>query len=163
MACRPQNEYDVSKGFTYQYFKGVPLYPFGHGLSYTTFSYSNLKITFKASGPRGDAEVSFDLRNTGKLPGSEVAQLYTHQEKSVTYQPIKTLRAFQRISLQPGETTTLRFRLPIQQLAFYDVRVHDFSVEAGKFDVLVGSSSEDIRLRGTLAVQAPGSRTSGTD
>ena len=110
----PQNEYDVSKGYTYQYFKGVPLYPFGHGLSYTRFSYSNLKVTPSAPGPKGEAEISFDLRNAGDLAGSEVAQLYTHQEKSVTYQPIKSLRAFQRVALQPGETKTLRFRLPIQ-------------------------------------------------
>ena len=74
----PPNEYDVSKGFTYLYFKGVPLYPFGHGLSYTRFSYSNLKIAALTPGSKGEAEVSFDLRNTGDLPGSEVAQLYTH-------------------------------------------------------------------------------------
>ena len=159
----PQNEYDVSKGFTYQYFKGVPLYPFGHGLSYTRFSYSNLKVTLNAPGPKGEAEVSFDLRNTGDLAGPEVAQLYTHQEKSLTYQPIKTLRAFQRVSLQPGETRTLRFRLPIQQLASYDVKLHDFTVEAGKFDFLVGSSSEDIRLRGTLEVHGTVSRSRGTN
>src|SRR4029079_4397326 len=85
----PQNEYDVSKGYTYQYFRGVPLYPFGFGLSYTRFSYSSLKVTPKAPGPKNEAEISFDLRNTGDLAGSEVAQLYTHQGKSVTYQPIK--------------------------------------------------------------------------
>lgn len=148
----PQNEYDVSKGYTYQYFKGVPLYPFGHGLSYTRFSYSNLKVTPSTPGLKGEAEISFDLRNVGDLAGSEVAQLYTHQEKSVTYQPFKTLRAFQRVTLQPGETKTLRFRVPVHQLAYYNVKVHDFAVEPGKFDILVGSSSEDIRLRGTLDV-----------
>lgn len=159
----PQNEYDVSRGFTYQYFKGVPLYPFGHGLSYTRFSYSNLKVTLNKPGSKGEAEVSFELRNTGDLAGSEVAQLYTHQQKSVTYQPIKTLRAFQRVNLQPGETKTLRFRLPIEQLAFYDVRFHDFTVEAGKFDILVGSSSDDIRLRGMLDVGGTVARSRGTN
>jgi len=159
----PQNEYDVSKGFTYQYFKGVPLYPFGHGLSYTRFAYSNLKVIPGTPGPKGEAEVSFDLRNTGDLPGSEVAQLYTHQEKSVTYQPLKSLRAFERVALQPGETKTLRFRVPVQQLAFYDVKIHDFAVEAGKFDILVGSSSEDIRLRATLEVPGTVSKSRGTN
>ncbi|MFL6452003.1 MAG: glycoside hydrolase family 3 C-terminal domain-containing protein [Bryobacteraceae bacterium] len=159
----PQNEYDVSKGFTYQYFKGVPLYPFGHGLSYTRFSYSKLKVTMNTPGPKGEAEVSFDLRNTGDMAGSEVAQLYTHQQKSVTYQPIKSLRAFERISLQPGETKTLRFQLPVQQLAYYDVKLHDFVVEPGKFDILVGSSSEDIRLRGTLDVHGTVARSRPTN
>jgi beta-glucosidase len=159
----PQNEYDVSRGYTYQYFKGVPLYPFGHGLSYTRFSYSNLKVTPSAPELKGEAEISFDLRNVGDFAGSEVAQFYTHQEKSVTYQPIKSLRAFQRITLQPGETKTLRFRLPVQQLAYYDTKIHDFAVEPGKFDVLVGSSSEDIRLRGTLDVPGTASRSRGTN
>jgi beta-glucosidase len=159
----PQNEYDVSKGYTYQYFKGVPLYPFGHGLSYTRFSYSNLKITLNNPGTKGEAEVSFDLRNAGDLAGSEVAQLYTHQQKSVTYQPIKTLRAFERVTLQPGETKAVRFRVPVQQLAFYDVKAHDFAVEPGKFDVLVGSSSEDIRLRGTLEVLGSSAKSRGTN
>jgi beta-glucosidase len=149
----PQNEYDVSKGFTYLYFKGVPLYPFGHGLSYTRFSYTNLKTAILKPGLQGEAEVTFDLRNTGELPGSEVAQIYTHQLKSVVPQPIKSLRAFQRVLLQPGEMKTLRFRVTIQQLAFYDVNVHDFRVEPGQFDVLVGSSSEDIRLRGSLQIR----------
>jgi beta-glucosidase len=159
----PQNEYDVSKGYTYQYFKGVPLYPFGHGLTYTRFSYGNLKVTPSAPGLKVEAEISFDLRNVGDLAGSEVAQLYTHQGKSVTYQPIKSLRAFQRVTLQPGETRTLRFRLPTQQLAYYDVKVHDFAVEPGRFDILVGSSSEDIRLRGKLDVPGAASTPRGTN
>ena len=147
----PQNEYDVSKGFTYMYFKGVPLWPFGHGLSYTRFTYANLKI-MPASVQSGEAQVSFDLRNSGDRAGSEVAQLYTHQRTSSEMQPIKSLRAFKRIALQPGETQHLEFRLPIEQLAWYDVRKHNFAVEPGSFDVLVGSSSEDIRLRGVLDV-----------
>jgi beta-glucosidase len=147
----PQNEYDISKGYTYMYFKGVPLWPFGHGLSYTRFTYSNLKVT-PAPGPSGEAHVSFDLKNTGDRAGSDVAQLYTHQQKSTEYQPIKSLRAFKRINLQAGETQQIELRLPIRQLAYYSVAKHDFTVEPGTFDILVGSSSDDIRLRGTLAV-----------
>ena len=150
----PQNEYDVSKGFTYLYFKGIPLYPFGFGLSYTSFAYSDLKVQTLVPGSAGEAEISFTLRNTGDRAGAEVAQLYTHQEKSSVVQPAESLRGFQRVLLQPGEARTVRFRLPTKQLAFYDVRVHDFVVEPGTFDVLVGSSSDDIRLRGSLKVGA---------
>jgi beta-glucosidase len=104
-------------------------------------------------GPKGEAEVTFDLRNAGDVPGSEVAQLYTHQEKSALLQPIKSLRAFERVFLEPGETKTIRFRVPAQQLAFYDVTLHDFRIEPGEFDILVGSSSEDLRLRGSLQMK----------
>ena len=100
----PQNEYDVSKGFTYLYFKGVPLYPFGHGLSYTQFKYSNLKLSQAKTTATGKVEVSFDLQNAGSRAGSEVAQLYVHQAKSNVVQPIKSLRGFQRVTLEPGET-----------------------------------------------------------
>jgi len=145
----PQNEYDVSKGYTYMYFKGLPLYPFGHGLSYTTFAYSNLKATQTGA----NLHVTFDLKNSGDRAGAEVAQLYTHQRTSSTYQPIKSLRAFQRVSLNPGESKTITLEVPVRQLAFYDAKIHDFRVEPGAFDVLIGSSSEDIRLRGETAVK----------
>jgi beta-glucosidase len=154
----PQNEYDVSKGFTYMYFKGLPLYAFGFGLSYTSFAYSDLKVRTLAPGPNGEAEISFNLRNTGERSGAEVAQLYTHRQQSTVVQPIESLRAFRRVLLQPGEAQTLRFRVPAKQLAFYDVRAHRFVVEPGTFDVLVGSSSDDIRLRGSLQIAAASRR-----
>ncbi len=142
----PQNEYDVSKGYTYLYFKGIPLYPFGHGLSYTRFRYGNLKMQ-AASATGGTLELSFDLTNTGDREGAEVAQVYTHQRQSAVVQPIKSLRAFQRVSLKAGETRHMQFSVPVAQLGYYDVRVHHFVVEPGAFDVLVGASSDDIRLR----------------
>ena len=145
----PQNEYDVSKGYTYMYFKGIPLYPFGHGLSYTTFTYNNLKITQTAANLR----VTFELKNSGDRSGSDVVQLYTHQRTSSTYQPIKSLRAFQRISLNPGESKTVILDVPVERLAYYDVKIHDFHVEPGIFDVLIGSSSDDIRLRGETSIK----------
>jgi beta-glucosidase len=157
----PQNEYDVSKGYTYLYFRGVPLYPFGYGLSYTHFLYSHRKVS--VSTPAGTVDVSFDLTNTGDRAGSEVAQLYTHQSASTVVQPIKSLRAFERVKLQPGEVRHLHFALPIAQLAFYDVRSHAMKVEPGVFDILVGSSSDDIRLRQSviIASQRSTSRTVG--
>ncbi|GAC1418078.1 MAG: glycoside hydrolase family 3 C-terminal domain-containing protein [Acidobacteriaceae bacterium] len=148
----PQNEYDVSKGYTYLYFRGIPLYPFGHGLSYTHFQYSHIKVSSVSSS--GQLEVSFDLTNTGERAGSEVAQLYTHQRTSVVVQPIKSLRGFQRVSLAPGETRNLRFVLPLAQLSFFDVRTHRMEVEPGVFDLLIGSSSDDIRLRQQITVPA---------
>lgn len=150
----PQNEYDVSKGYTYMYFKGVPLYPFGHGLSYTTFSYSHLKVSQSGTGAAAKLKVSFDLTNSGQRQGAEVAQFYSHQRESSVYQPIKSLRAFQRIDLQPGETKPITFDIPVSRLGYYDVKIHDFRVEPGVFDVLVGSSSEDIRLRGEFNLKS---------
>ena len=148
----PQNEYDVSKGYTYLYFKGLPLYAFGHGLSYTTFEYSNLKISAASVASTGQIEISFDLRNTGARAGAEVSQLYTHQEQSSVLQPIRSLRGFERVMLQPGESKRVRFVLPAAQLAFYDVRLKAFRVEPGIFDLMIGSSSDDIHLRDHLQV-----------
>jgi beta-glucosidase len=150
----PQNEYDVSKGYTYQYFKGVPLYPFGHGLSYTRYRFSNLKLSTASMPASGQVEVSFDLTNVGDRAGDEVAQLYTHQKKSKSYQPIRTLRAFQRVTLQPGETRRLSFTLPAKQLAWYQGGTVGSAVEPGEFDVGVGASSDNIRLRATVTVTA---------
>ncbi|HVT98093.1 MAG TPA: glycoside hydrolase family 3 C-terminal domain-containing protein, partial [Acidobacteriaceae bacterium] len=148
----PQNDYAVNDGFTYQYFRGLPLYPFGFGLSYTRFAYSHLQITPAASAVDGEMDVSFELQNTGQRAGADVAQLYTHMEKSRAYQPIRSLRAFQRVELQPGETKTVHLHIPIQQLAWYDTGRHAFVVEPEVYDLQVGSSSDDIRLRGKITV-----------
>jgi beta-glucosidase len=148
----PQNEYDVSKGFTYLYFKGVPLYAFGHGLSYTQFRYSNLKLSQIRTSATGQVEVSFDLQNTGSRAGSETAQMYVHQAKSNVVQPIKSLRGFQRVMLDPGETKHVTIPLPASQLSYYDVVTHRFIVAPTTFNVMIGSSSDDIRLRANLEV-----------
>ncbi len=149
----PSREYDISKGFTYMYLKGVPLYAFGHGLSYTRFDYSDLKLSSSSSAATGTVQVSFNIKNVGAVEGSDVAQLYTHQEHSFTYQPIESLRAFKRVDLQPGEMTHVQFSLPIAQLAFYDVRAKGLRVEPGAFDILIGSASDEIRLRSHLQVR----------
>jgi beta-glucosidase len=148
----PQNEYDVSKGYTYLYFKGLPLYPFGHGLSYTRFDYSHLRVSAKSIPSTGRVDVSFDIKNTGERGGSDVAQLYTHQQRSAVAQPIKSLRAFERVTLQPGEVRHLHFTLPASQLAFWDIHSKSFAVEPGMFNLMVGASSEDIRLREHLSI-----------
>jgi beta-glucosidase len=148
----PQDEYDISKGFTYMYLNGKPLFPFGHGLSYTTFKYSNLKVSDKQITTSGKVTVSVDVTNTGKVAGDEVAQLYVHDVQSSVKRPVKELRGFERISLNPGQTKTVTFDLPANKLAFYDEQSHGFLVEPGAFDLLVGSSSEDIRLQTQLSV-----------
>jgi beta-glucosidase len=148
----PQNEYDVSKGFTYLYFRGVPLYPFGYGLSYTQFKYSNLKLSQQKTNTTGEINISFDLQNTGSRAGSEVAQMYVHQVKSNVMQPIKSLRGFQRLELEPGETKHVTIALPASQLSYYDVAAHKFVVAPGIFNVMIGSSSDDIRLRTDLEI-----------
>jgi beta-glucosidase len=150
----PPNEYDVTKGFTYMYFKGVPLYPFGYGLSYTEFKYSHLKLSASTLGLGGDLEVSFDLQNSGARKGSEVPQLYIHQVKSNVLQPMKRLRGFQRVNLDAGETKHVSFNLPVSQLSYYDVVTKKFIVAPGMFDIMIGSSSVDIRLRTQLQVSA---------
>ena len=148
----PQDEYDVSKGFTYMYIKGEPLFPFGHGLSYTKFEYSKMNISSKTINKDGQITVSVDVKNTGKREGDEVVQLYVHDVACSVIRPTKELRGFQRINLRPAETKTVTITVPGEKLAFYDEKTHQFVVEPGTFDVLVGSSSEDIRLKGQFDV-----------
>jgi beta-glucosidase len=148
----PQSEYDVTKGFTYMYLNGAPLYAFGYGLSYTTFGYSNLRLSAKSLPADGTLTVAIDVQNTGKRAGDEVAQLYVHEGKPVVKRPAKELRGFQRVTLQPGEKRTLTFTLPASKLAYWDESTHAFVVNPGPFDILVGASSEDIRLKDQIAV-----------
>jgi beta-glucosidase len=151
----PLTEYDVTKGFTYMYVDGEPLFPFGYGLSYTKFKYSGLKLSAEKIKADGTVNVSIDVKNTGKRAGDEVVQLYVHQEKSSVKVPAKMLRGFQRISLQPDETKTVTFTLPASKLAIWDEKVlHNFVVEPGAFDVMVGASSADIRSQAQLQVLA---------
>ena len=162
----PLTEYDITKGFTYLYVNGAPLFPFGHGLSYTTFGYGALKLSRPKSPDmaqtpgvyalKADASVnvSVEVTNTGQVAGDEVVQLYVHQLKSSVKVPEKELRGFERVSLQPGEKRTVTFTLPAGKLALWNEATHAFVVEPGMFDVMVGASSGDIRLRQTLAVTA---------
>ncbi|MFJ8469106.1 glycoside hydrolase family 3 C-terminal domain-containing protein [Streptomyces swartbergensis] len=136
-------EYDnIKHDRTYQYFKGDPLYAFGYGLSYSSFRYGKLK--------RFDDGYEVAVTNTGKRAGDEVVQLYTHQRVSRDKQPLKQLEAFQRVSLKPGQTKTLKLRLTTKDLAHWDVTRSKWVVETGTYDILVGASSEDIRSRTSL-------------
>ncbi|WP_305783164.1 glycoside hydrolase family 3 protein [Symbioplanes lichenis] len=139
-------EYDIiGSKQTYLYSTAKPLYPFGHGLSYTSFKYSNLKV-------RG-TKVSVDVTNKGKVAGDEVVQLYTHQRTSRDVQPVKELRAFDKVHVAPGRTKTVTLSFDRADLAHWDVTRQRWVVETATHDVLVGSSSADIRVRGSLAVR----------
>ena len=148
----PQDEYDITKGFTYMYLKSKPLFAFGHGLSYTTFKYSGLKVSPKKTSDDGQISVSLDVKNTGTREGDEVVQLYVRDVECSVVRPSAELRGFERISLKPGETRKVKFSLPAEKLAFYDEKSHSFVVEPGSFEIMAGSSSSDIRLRKTIEV-----------
>ncbi len=150
----PQDEYDISKGFTYMYLNGEPLFAFGHGLSYTQFRYSNLRLSAKQIMADGKMTVTVDVENAGRRAGDEVVQLYVRDVQCRVKRPTKELRGFERVSLQLDEKKTVRFELPAHKLSFYDEGAHDFVVEPGVFDVLVGSSSQDIRVTGRFHVTA---------
>jgi len=127
------------------------LYYFGHGLSYTTFTYSNLKITPLAQNPRGNVTVSFEVKNTGTRAGDEVVQLYIRDVLSSVTTYEKSLRGFERVHLRPGEARTINFVLRRDDLALWDRNMR-FVVEPGKFKVMIGSGSEDIRLNGEFGI-----------
>jgi beta-glucosidase len=143
-----QSEYDISKGFTYMYVKGEPQYAFGYGLSYTTFAYSNVKV--EGTDP---FTVSVDITNTGKVAGDEVPQLYFRQMKPRVVRPSKELRGFARITLKPGEKETVSFTLSPEKLAFYDEAKHAFVTDPGAYELMLGASSADIRLKTVIDAQ----------
>jgi beta-glucosidase len=154
----PITDYDIINGKrTYMYFDGTPLYPFGHGLSYTTFKYSNVRLSSSSINSNSQATVSVDVTNTGSVTGEEVVQLYVKDTEASVKRPIKELLGFRRISIETGQTKTVSFTLPARELAFWDTSRNNFYVEPGYFDIMVGSSSSDIRVTTSLYVGDSGS------
>jgi beta-glucosidase len=141
-----------SKWNKYVDMPGTPLYEFGYGLSYTTFEYSNLQILPNAINTAGQVQITVDVKNTGKVKGDEVAQLYINDEISSVSTPIKELKGFSRISLEPGETKNVTFSLLPEDLSLLDLNMKEV-VEPGVFEIMIGSSSQDIRLKGKLEVK----------
>lgn len=148
----PMMDYNIRHGRTYMYFKNKPLYPFGYGLSYTSFSYSNLK----ASSPRlekdGVVNVSVDLKNTGQRAGDAVVQLYVKYLHSKVERPAEQLQGFQRVSLQPGETQTVHIPLKASNLTYWDEKQQRFILEPESVEVMLGDSSADIKLKTDIHV-----------
>jgi beta-glucosidase len=141
----------------YRYYdarKVLPLFPFGFGLSYTTFAYSDLWINGSAIKDPEGMTVEAKVKNTGRVAGQEVVQLYVHERRAKVVRSEKELKAFTKVALQPGEEKTVSFRLEKRDFAYYDLLHHDWVVNPGNFDILVGSSSQDLRLRQTVEVEA---------
>jgi beta-glucosidase len=169
----PLMDYDIRNGRTYMYFKGEPLYPFGYGLSYTTFAYSRLRTSSSFLSAGGSINVSVDLKNTGTRAGEEVVQLYVRYPSSSVQRPIRELKGFKRIALRPGQTKTVPIELKASQLAYWDSTRKAFVVEGGKttrsiisgskqtnaapervrVEIMIGSSSADIKLTRLIAVR----------
>ncbi len=128
-----------------------PLYPFGYGLSYTRFEFSNLRIAPASVATDGGVTIQVDVRNVGWRAGDEVVQLYTHQEVVHVTRPLQELKGFKRVTIEPGQTRTVTFHLSVGQLAFYD-RDYKLVVEPGTVEVMIGSSSQDIHCRGSFEI-----------
>jgi beta-glucosidase len=149
----PLESYDIRKGHTYQYFAGTPLYPFGHGLSYSTFTYQNLRTSAPSLATGGVLTATVTIRNTSTREGDEVAQLYVEHVGSRVLRPLRQLAAFQRVSLGGGEARTIQLAVPAEALAYWDEASSAWKPEPDTVKLSVGSSSTLTRLSATVAVK----------
>jgi beta-glucosidase len=141
----------------YRYYdtrKLIPLFPFGFGLSYTTFIYSDLEVSATTIKDTESVTVKVKVKNTGRVAGKEVVQLYLHEQRTKMVRPEQELKAFAKVALRPGEETMVSFLLANRDFAYYDVSIHDWAVNPGKFDIRVGSSSRDLALKQTIELRA---------
>jgi beta-glucosidase len=158
----PSKQYWINEGNHdggYADMPGTPLYPFGYGLSYTAFKYSNLRVTPDETSQGGDVQVRVDVTNVGVRPGVETIQLYMHERYTPVATPVKQLRGFNRVELNPGETKTVTMKLRSEDLMVLDRDSH-WTLVPGTVDIMVGKSSDDIVLSGILRVVAQNSLTS---
>jgi beta-glucosidase len=150
----PMMDYDLRHGRTYMYSQAEPQYAFGFGLSYTRFSYGNLRTNSESLRGSGTLDVSVDITNAGQRAGDEVVQLYVRYPGSNVERPRKQLRGFARVALAPGETKTVALGLAAADLAYWDVAKHAWVVEPGRVELMVGPSSADadLKLRRIISV-----------
>jgi beta-glucosidase len=146
-------DYALHHGRTYMYFKGEPLYPFGYGLSYTTFRYSNVGVSAPKLAESATVTVSVDVKNTGRREGDEVVQMYVQHLHSSVQRPLKELKGFERVTLKPNETKTVRLTLAAASLAYWNAQKHGWEVEREPVRILIGKSSADLPLEKTVEVQ----------
>jgi beta-glucosidase len=149
----PMMDYDIRTGRTYMYFKGEPLYPFGFGLSYSTFEYTGARLSANTVATDGAATLSLSVRNRSGRAGEEVVQVYATYPSSQVPRPIRQLIGFRRVAIGAGETTTVALPVRAGEFAYWDERHGRFVVEPGTVELLIGSSSADIRLRTRLEVR----------
>jgi beta-glucosidase len=150
----PDKEYWITKGWgkAYADMPAKPLWEFGYGLSYTSFEYNELLVYPSETGPYGEITVSLMVKNTGSRKGSEVVQLYVRDQLASVITPVKELKGFKKVFLDPGETQVVEFNIGHDDLVLYDKNMNRV-VEPGAFEVMVGSSSEDIRLHGQFEIK----------
>ena len=146
-------DYNIRDGHTYMYFKGDPLYPFGFGLSYTTFKFSNLRTSSPRLVKDGTVTVSVDVTNTGSRSGDAVVQLYVKHLHSAVERPREELEGFQRVTVEAGQTKTVEIQLPASRLAYWDTKTKAFRVEAEPVQLMVGDSSANLPLNATIRVE----------
>jgi beta-glucosidase len=127
-----------------------PLFPFGYGLSYTTFKYDHLKLSAPQLAPAGSAKATLDISNVGQRPGEEVVELYVYDAYPQVERPIRELKGFAKVALKPGETKPVTFEIKPRDLAFFDVAGHQWKANAGRYDIAIGSSSRDLRQVATV-------------
>ena len=139
---------------TYRYYKGQPLYAFGHGLSYTRFDFKNGKLDSKTIAATGTANVTFTMKNSGKVDGDEVAQVYFRHINSAVPQPKLALCGFTRVSLKHGESRKITVEVPTERLRYWDSQKKQYVVEPGDYEFLIGAASDDIRLKLPIAITA---------
>jgi len=144
--------YDMANR-TYRYFKGKPLWAFGHGLSYTKFDYKAAKVDKAEAAPADTVTVSVDVNNTGARDGDEVVQVYFRHVNSAVPQPREALCGFQRVTVPHGQSKTVEIKVPLKELRYWDTTKKDYVVEAGKYELLVGAASDDVRATIPLTVK----------
>jgi beta-glucosidase len=130
-----------------------PLFPFGFGLSYTDFAFSNLSVSPQTASANGPIQVGFDVKNVGRVAGAEVAQVYVGDPSATVKRPKMELKGFSRVMLQPGEVHHVTVTLDKRSLAYWDTSTHAWKVDPGKFVVYVGDSSENVPLQQDFTVQ----------
>jgi len=142
-------------GYRYYDAREVPvLFPFGYGLSYTTFAYSNPRVSATTFRDIDGVTVYVDVTNTGKMAGKETVQVYVHDRQASLSRPVKELKGFAKVELQPGETRTVTIPLDFRAFAFYHPEYHQWITESGEFDILIGASSVDIRHTLTVTLES---------
>lgn len=146
-------DYNIRDGYTYMYFRGEPLFPFGYGLSYTTLQYSNLRTGSERVAKDGTITVTVDVTNTGNRTGDAVVQLYVKHLQSKVERPREELEGFRRVTVEAGQTRTVEIPLPASRLAYWDVKARAFRVETERISLMVGDSSAHLPLTATVKVE----------